>query len=376
MREAIVAAVHADDCAAVTDSALKDLTALDLQNRSISVLSSGDFDGLIRLQLLDLSGNDLGALPSGLFDPLFSLRSLFLHDNRLASLPADLFDQLHLLDDLTLHGNQLTALPEGMFDDLSRFREVHLGQDLRGLDRLRQFLQARAIATPEQFIEALPELHKQRFVSVYESDGLGSEFVSGTHPRVISWGADGRFVFAWTTNPDTSEQFRDSVEFLIPSGTEWTAGVIDFTGPGPEIVQPAICQSCHGSLNKPLWGTYDGWIGTETNLRSVDIEIRSENMRNLIDSTNERIAPLDFSASAFPHGHDRRFLKPGAGLTPYMLGVEELGTVLGLRHAGVLFQILQSSADYAEFAEDTVCSSSPVAPPTAGSSRRAIRRSA
>ena len=360
VREAIVAAVHADDCAAVTDSALKDLTALDLQDQSISTLSPGDFDGLIRLQLLNLSGNDLGALPSGLFDPLSSLRSLSLHDNRLASLPADLFDQLHLLDDLTLHGNQLTALPDGMFDDLSRFHEVHLGQELRGLDRLRQFLQSRAIATPEQFVEALPELHKQRFGFVYGSDGLGSEFVTGTHPRVISWGADARFVFAWTTNPDTAEEFRNSVEFLIPSGTEWAAGVVDFSGPAPEIVQPASCQSCHGSLNKPLWGTYDGWAGTETNLKQIDVEFRSENMRNLIESTNERVAPLDFSGSVFPHGHDRRFLKPSDGLTPYMLGVEELGTVLGLRHAGVLFQRLKSSADYAEFAEETVCSSSPV----------------
>ena len=278
VHEAIVAAVHADDCAAVTDAALKDLTALDLRSRSISALSAGDFEGLVRLQLLDLSGNQLSALPASLFDPLFSLRSLSLHDNRLASLPADLFDQLHLLDELTLHGNQLTALPEGMFDDLSRFRGVHLGQDLRGLDRLRQFLQSRAIATVEQFVAALPELHKQRFASVYESDGLGSEFITGTHPRVISWGADARFVFAWMTNPDASEEFRDSVEFLIPSGTEWSAGVVDFSGPAPEIVQPAICQSCHGGLNKPLWGSYDGWAGTETNLRSVDIETRRENI--------------------------------------------------------------------------------------------------
>ena len=36
------------------------------------------------------------------------------------------------------------------------------------------------------------------------------------------------------------------------------------------------------------------------------------------------------------------------------------GVVLGLRHAEVLFQRLKSSADYAEFAEDTVCSSAPV----------------
>ena len=360
VRDTIASTVGVDDCAAVTADHLKELVTLDLQNQAISTLILGDFDSLIRLQELKLSGNELSTLPPGLFNPLFSLRSLYLHDNDVASLPADLFDQLYLLDELTLHGNQLTELPEGMFDDLSRFQGVHLDQDVRGIDRLQQFIQSDDIATPEQFIEALPELHKQRFVFVYDSDGLNSEFVSGTHPRVISWGGDARFVFAWTTDPDASDQVRKSIEFLIPSGTEWSAGVIDFSGSAPEIDQPDECQSCHGSLNKPLWGTYDGWIGTETNLRGIDTDINSENMRNLAASTNERVSPLDFSGSDFSLGHYRRFFKPSQDLTVYMLAVEEIGMVLGLRHAQVLFQRLKSSEDYDEFAENTVCSNFPI----------------
>ena len=360
VRDTIVSTVGVDDCAAVTADHLKELVTLDLQNQAISTLRLGDFDSLIRLQELKLSDNELSTLPPGLFNPLFSLRSLYLHDNDVASLPADLFDQLYLLDELTLHGKQLTELPEGMFDDLSRFQGVHLDQDVRGIDRLQQFIQSDDIATPEQFIEALPELHKQRFVFVYDSDGLNSEFVSGTHPRVISWGGDARFVFAWTTDPDASDQVRKSIEFLIPSGTEWSAGVIDFSGSAPEIDQPDECQSCHGSLNKPLWGTYDGWIGTETNLRGIDTDINSENMRNLAASTNERVSPLDFSGSDFSLGHHRRFFKPSQELTVYMLAVEEIGMVLGLRHAQVLFQRLKSSEDYDEFAENTVCSNFPI----------------
>ena len=359
VRDTIVAAVGADVCTAVTTDILKDLVSLDLQGQSISTLRLGDFDGLIRLQELKLAANELTTLPSGLFDSLLSLRSLQLHDNQLASLPADLFDRLYLLDELTLHGNELTELPAAMFDDLSRFQGVLLNQDVRGLDRLQQFIQSHEIATAEQFIEALPELHKQRFVFVYGSDGLGSEFVSGTHPRVISWGADARFVFAWTTNPDASGDFRELVEFLIPSGTAWSAGAIDFSGSAPRVEQPATCQSCHGPLNKPLWGTYDGWVGTETTLQG-EIDTNSDNMRNLVESTNSRIRPLDFSGSDLSYGHHQRFFRTSDDLTPYMLAVEEIGMVLGLRHAEVLLQRLKLDADYAQFAESTVCSDFPI----------------
>ncbi len=360
VQDAIVLAVGSDSCANVTDDDLKDVTALELQGRSIAALGAGDFDGLIRLQELNLSDNELSELPSSLFDPLFSLRSLYLHDNDLASLPTDLFDRLYLLDELTLHGNQLAELPEGMFDDLSRFNGLLLGRDGRGLERVRQFIQQHEATTPEQFIEALPELHKQRFVFVYDSEGLGSEFVSGTHPRVVSWGADARFAFAWTTDPEASEMFRQSIEFLIPDGNEWAAGVIDFSGTTPVIDRPEICKSCHGALNKPLWGGYATWEGTETTPYAADVDTNDANMRALVESTNDRILPLDFSGADFSNGYHQRFLSTSDEFSPYVMAVEEIGMVLALRHAEVLFQRLKAGGDYSRFAEETVCSSAPV----------------
>ena len=352
--EAIVAAVGADGCAAIDATALKDITSLDLSEQSIAALGAGDFEGLIRLATLDLSANQLAALPEGVFDPLFSLRSLFLDDNDLASLPAGFFDPLYVLEELTLDGNSLTGLPAGMFDDLSRFKGARSGDQVSGLARLRQFLEEHEPATPEAFIAALPPLHRERFVFVYDSQGLGAEFISTAHPRVVSWGADGRFVFAWTTNPDATDTFRESIEFLIPGAKAWTAGMIDFSGDGAEIEQPEVCQTCHGALNKPLWSGYF-WDGTEA-VGSADFESRASAMQSLVKSTDGRIEPLDFSGSDFTGiGYHQRLFKRSPPNLPHMMPSEEVAIALLFRHAEVLFRRLKADDTYVEFAEGVVC---------------------
>ena len=247
VRDVIVEASPASACEDVTALHLRDITELDLSGQEIASLTVGDFKGLHRLETLDLSGNSLTSLPAELFDNLFLLKELRLHDNQLATLPKELFDKLFLLEKITLHDNTMETLPEGMFGDLSRFNGLLDGEQVDGVDRIRQFLAEHELETVEDFIEALPELHKKRFVFVYDSSALGAEFVSREHPRVISWGADARFVFAWQTNPDASDKFRNSVEFLVPGETQWTAGLINFSGDAPEIVQPENCQTCHGS---------------------------------------------------------------------------------------------------------------------------------
>ena len=252
VRGAIVTASGVSACGQVTSLHIRDITTLDLSGQGITSLKAGDFDGLRRLDTLDLSGNSLATLPDGLFDDLYLLRVLRLNDNRLTALPVDIFEQLFLLEELTLSGNRLTALPDGMFGGLSRFKDVLTGDDVGGLARLRQFLTDQDPETVEEFISALPDLHKERFVFIYGSQALGSQFVSSTHPRVISWGADAEFIFTWLTNPDATDDIRKIVEFLIPGETQWTAGVIDFSASTPQISQPALCQTCHGSQKQAL----------------------------------------------------------------------------------------------------------------------------
>ncbi len=366
---AAIAAANGEDCADIGAGELHRVLSLDLSGRSLGSLAAGDFAGLERLRRLDLSGNaltslpegvfdDLGvletlrlagngltSLPEGVFDRLLALRELTLHGNALATLPDGVFDELLLLETLTLHGNGLGSLPDtaGLFDAFSPFWGLPLdgpGDPPRGAEALRRFVAEAGIDSVEDFVAALPPSHRKNFVMVYDSHGLGSEFVSREHPRMISWGADGRFLFAWTTDPDATAPFGTGVEFLISAGTKWDAGVVDFSGEAPAIVRPEVCASCHGELLKPLWSS-DAWNkddpadvpeaeyeGTEEHAwRDADVWSATS---ALMSSENPRIAPMDFAASTLAADDARR-------LRPFATVAEEFAAAVGRRHAEVLF---------------------------------------
>ena len=361
VRDAIVAASGGDNCAQLTVRDMREITALDLRDQDIATLRADDFDGLVRLKSLDLSDNLLTSLPRRVFDELYLLKSLRLDGNLLEALPVDIFDQLFLLEDLSLDDNRFTSLPEGLFEDLTRFDGFQANgapPDNSGPHaRLRRFLDRHSITSVEEFISALPALHQERFVMVYRSEALAPEAITEEHPRIIAWGADGRFVFSWPTNPETPHPFGESVEFLQQADDRtWIAGAIDFSNPTPEIAQPAVCQSCHGSLSKPLWGGYFRWGGTEGSYEPDELLANAENNYRAAYSNNPRITPLDFSASVFYYGY-KRYFQESSPAHPYTGPVEEASLVLALRHAEVLFERLKAREDYAEFAENTVCSS-------------------
>ncbi len=80
-------------------------TALYLNNKSITSLKSGDFDGLT------------------------SVSELRLQNNRLTSLPADIFRGLTSLSNLNLFNNQLNSLPDGIFEGLTSLTTIRLGRN-------------------------------------------------------------------------------------------------------------------------------------------------------------------------------------------------------------------------------------------------------
>ena len=145
VRDSIVAAAGAEDCAAVDSESLAGVTELVItygtNSASPSVLKSlraGDFDGLTSLQSLDLSRNLLVALPEGIFDGLTSLQELLLWGGprrtydlggQLAELPEGIFDGLTSLQTLNLDHNQLAALPEGAFDGLTSLQALYLNDN-------------------------------------------------------------------------------------------------------------------------------------------------------------------------------------------------------------------------------------------------------
>ena len=118
VRDAIVAAIpDVDDCANVTAEHLAAITDLNIRDKSITALKTGDFDGLTALTSLALSGNALSSLPSGIFDDNTQLTQLRLGGNALSSLPSGVFDNNTALTELYLYDNVLSALPSGIFDN-------------------------------------------------------------------------------------------------------------------------------------------------------------------------------------------------------------------------------------------------------------------
>ena len=149
VRDAIVAAVSGKStCGAVTTTDLAGLTGkLNLKDKSVAGLKSGDFAGLGGLTQLDLSGNDLGALPAGVFDPLAALTSLTLASNDLTGVPAGAFDRLTALTSLDLGTNRLASLPAGVFDRLTALTSLDLGTNRLASLPAGLFDRATALAT-------------------------------------------------------------------------------------------------------------------------------------------------------------------------------------------------------------------------------------
>ena len=130
VRDAIVAAVPGVNTAAdVTAEHLAAITALNLRNKGITSLKSGDFEGLTALTWLFLRRNNLTDLPSGIFDRLTTLTDLNLEINNLTDLPSGIFDELTALTTLRLNNNGLTDLPSGIFDELTALTTLRLNNN-------------------------------------------------------------------------------------------------------------------------------------------------------------------------------------------------------------------------------------------------------
>ena len=366
VRAAIVAASQASGCAQVTMHHLREVTQLDLSDQGISSLDSGDFAGLVRLDVLDLSDNALTALPAGVFDELLLLRDLRLDGNSLSALPAGVFDELFMLEELSLSGNASLTLPAGLFDEFSRFAGMGTDGTIPAREGdyplIAGFIERNNVTTVEEFIEALPDLYKERFVMNYQSEAAAKDHVSYEHPRITAFGGDGRYTFAWNTDPDAPAPFQESVEFLRQNESDWTAGVIDFSGEGtPTITEPAACQNCHGTLNKPIWGVFEEWLGTEyalTGANMANSETIAAATRAASYSTHSRIEPLSFYGSSFTSEYTGRFLRT-QDQSYYKTAVAEAGAVWSWRHAEVLLSnLIARKSDFRAFSEELMCRTS------------------
>ena len=219
------------------------------------------------------------------------------------------------------------------------------------------FLADHGVFSVEQFIEALPPLHKRHFVGVLRSQSPVADFVSVAHPRIVSWGADAEFLLTWTTDP--ASPGHRSVEFLaaVPDEGRWTAGVIDFSGADSAVSRPTTCAGCHSDIDRPIWGVTHAWHGTESSGANVQPEGEAEQeaafARMMTATSDPRLAQLEFAYGA--NGVRRLFVPRGMKVDPNW----EFTQRLPLRHAEVLFNRLQSRPDYPGLATSVICAASP-----------------
>ena len=77
------------DAADVTETHLAAITRLNLRNKVITSLKSGDFSGMTGLTDLNLYGNQLSSLPDGIFKGLTALTTLRLGGNTVDPMQID-----------------------------------------------------------------------------------------------------------------------------------------------------------------------------------------------------------------------------------------------------------------------------------------------
>ena len=130
VRDAIVAAVPGVNSANdVTEAHLAAIYSLNLNNKNITALKEGDFDGLTSLIQLSMGSNPFSSLPEGIFSDLTSLTRIDLGGNQISSLPADVFSGLSSLTMLIMPANKLSSLPAGIFTGLSSLEHISLWQN-------------------------------------------------------------------------------------------------------------------------------------------------------------------------------------------------------------------------------------------------------
>ena len=127
VRDAIVAALpDVNSANDVTEAHLPTIKFLNLRNKGLSTLKTGDFDGLTALSQLQLHENQLRTLPADIFSELTSLRTLYLSRNQLTNLPAGTFKGLTATTNLYLNNNQLSSLPQNLFSGMSALTQINL----------------------------------------------------------------------------------------------------------------------------------------------------------------------------------------------------------------------------------------------------------
>ena len=208
---------------------------------------------------------------------------------------------------------------------------------------IRTFIgEARSV---NQFVQGLPPLHKSESLYMVASQALDQAFVSEEYPRMISFGADARTIFAWGS--DAASPLYETVEFIAVDEDQWHLGEIDFAADPPTIERnPERCQVCHNG--HPLWAEYITWPGTLYNIFGMGMGTPAQNRVNAHHTALLR----GYRGSADPRlsavGARPRLQTENAMPT-------EFASQLAIRHGELLANQLIAQPDFSALAQQYLC---------------------
>ena len=336
--------------------------------------------GLLAATLLTLSLPPLAAAEITLEEPISDL-TLVLNEPVSVQLPHGITDSTkagkwkHQIKNINVKGKRRKPLPAGLTYDPAMRRlsgtpveeydmthhyliEYRWGRKAAKREKLvvpfrlvvrhpieahiRTFIgEARSVS---QFVTGLPALHKSQSIYMVASQALDQDFVSEEHPRMISFGADARTIFAWGS--DAASPLYETVEFIAVDEAQWHLGVVDFAADPPTVQRDIeACQTCHNG--HPLWAEYNVWPGTLYELESEMIAGGSVRPRSyddaLLRSFQQSSDPRISAVSATPR------------LRIHQTMPDEFTNQLAIRHGELLANQLIAQPDFYAQASKLVC---------------------
>ena len=163
------------------------------------------------------------------------------------------------------------------------------------IEGLKQFVDAYGISDVETVLSSLPSWYMRNYALVETSQtGLPASL---EHPRIILFGSDARFMMALGTHPN--HPLRETIDLaeLDPDTGAWHFNALDM-GQSPPLLanDDTVCQSCHGSPARPIWGTYPQWPGVFGPEDDALTGPQAEALNNIIDTQalSDRFHNIEF----------------------------------------------------------------------------------
>lgn len=162
-----------------------------------------------------------------------------------------------------------------------------------------EYVLTQEISQVSELMDVLPLGLTESFTLMEQSESR--HLASLEQPRIIMYGTDARFIMGVSSHTD--DPLREIIEMVeVDSVTGfWKFSQLDFTtSPPTHDTDDTVCQGCHGTPVRPIWGRYPDWPGAfgadEDNLTSEQVAVTMELKRT--QSTSDR-----FKTLLFPSDH-------------------------------------------------------------------------